>query len=60
MEAKNNVDDTAKKFYKKIQRMFTNHERRTGRKTTDRLEGGARDACKTRKLHLRRSEIKGS
>lgn len=49
MEAKNNVDDTAKKFYKKIQRMFTNHERRTGRKTTDRLEGGSRDACKTRK-----------
>lgn len=30
MEARNNVDDTAKKFYKKIQRMFTNHERRTG------------------------------
>lgn len=26
MEAKNNVHDTAKKFYKKIQGMFTNRE----------------------------------
>ena len=62
MEARNNVGDTAKKCYKKIQRIFTNHERQTGKKNnkkkTDKLEGGSRDARKTRKLHLRRSEIK--